>query len=95
MSIKAGQTATIFCENKKMLHDIVVVFNSQGILRYNDSEQKFYAGQIVTLRCANKKMKSNVLIALPSPITVPDNFLLSDNSNLTVSSGDIFRVKED
>lgn len=62
--IEAGQTATLSCEGKKAVADIVVVFGADGTIAYNDAETAVEAGHTATMACAGKKMLTDVVISV-------------------------------
>ena len=65
-TIEAGQTATLACNGKKALTDVVVVFGADGSITYNGTETAVSAGQTATMACAGKKMLTDVVIAVKS-----------------------------
>lgn len=63
-SVEVGQTATLACNGKKALTDIVIVFGADGSITYNGTETAVSTGQTATLACAGKKMLTDVVITV-------------------------------
>jgi hypothetical protein len=63
-TIETGQTATLACNGKKALTDVVVVFGADGSITYNGTETAVSAGQTATMVCAGKKMLTDVVVAV-------------------------------
>lgn len=58
-----GQTATIKCEGKKAVTDIVIVPKFSVEIAYGDIINEAHNGQTATLKCAGKKMKHDVVLS--------------------------------
>ena len=61
--MKNGQTATIKCEGKKAVTDIVIVPEFSVEIAYGDIINEAHKGQTATLKCAGKKMKHDIIIS--------------------------------
>ena len=66
--VTKGQTATLYCEDKKMLHDVVVSFVEAGTITYNGEETPVNAGETATLHCGGYKMLSDIVIYAKSEV---------------------------
>lgn len=96
-SLEEDQIAVLNCTGKRMRANVVIDFEMDGIIKYNNKETEVKKGNYAILTCRDKKALSAIQVesAIESVIAQESNWKTADDQIIMSADGLIFCVAEE